>query len=68
MERKAEDQQGNRGFEDYTWTSPDGQHQNQIDYIFHSQRWTSSIHSAKTRPGADYGTDHELLVANSDLN
>ena len=22
----------------YTWTSPDGQHQNQIDYIFCSQR------------------------------
>jgi len=63
VERKAEDQQGNRGFEDYTWTSPDGQHQNQIDYIFHSQRWTSSIHSAKTRPGADCGSDHELLIA-----
>ena len=27
----------------YTWTSPDGQHQNQIDYIFCSQRWISSI-------------------------
>ena len=22
----------------YTWTSPDGQHQNQIDYILRSQR------------------------------
>ena len=29
----------------YTWTSPDGQHQNQIDYILYSQRWRSSIHS-----------------------
>ena len=37
----------------YTWTSPDGQHQNQIDYILCSQRWRSSIQSAKTRPGAD---------------
>ena len=27
----------------YTWTSPDGQHQNQIDYILYSQRWRSSI-------------------------
>ena len=27
----------------YTWTSPDGQHQNQIDYILCSQRWRSSI-------------------------
>ena len=41
----------------YTWTSPDGQYQNQIDYILCSQRWRSSIQSAKTRPGADYGTD-----------
>ena len=27
----------------YTWTSPDGQHQNQIDYVLCSQRWRSSI-------------------------
>ena len=47
----------------YTWASPDGQHQNQIDYIFCSQRWRSSIQSAKTRPGADCGSDHELLIA-----
>ena len=47
----------------YTWTSPDGQHQNQTDYIHCSQRWKSSIQSAKTRPGADCGSDHELLIA-----
>ena len=46
----------------YTWTSPGGQHQNQIDYILCSQRWRSSIQSAKTRLGADYGSDHELLI------
>ena len=46
----------------YTWTSPDGQHQKQIDYILCSQRWKSSIQSAKTRPGADCGSDHELLI------
>ena len=33
----------------YTWTSPDGQHRNQIDYILCSQRWRSSIQSAKKR-------------------
>ena len=50
----------------YTWTSPDGQHQNQIDYIFCSQRWRSSMQSAKTRQGAaDCGSDHELFIANS---
>ena len=37
----------------YTWTLPDGQHQNQIDYILCSQTWRSSIQSAKTRSGAD---------------
>ena len=43
----------------YTWTSPDSQYQNQIDYILCSQRRTSSIQSAKRRPGADCGSDHE---------
>ena len=47
----------------YTWTSPDGQHQNQIDYIICSQRWRSSIQSAKTRLGPDCGSDHELRIA-----
>ena len=46
-----------------TWTSPDGQYQNQINYILCRQRWRSSIQSAKTRPGADCGSDHELLIA-----
>ena len=52
----------------YTWTSPDGQHQNQIDSIVCSQRWRSSIQSTKTRPGADCGSDHALLIANWKLN
>ena len=44
-------------------TSPDGQQWNHIDYILCSQRWRSSIESTKTRPGADCGSDHELLIA-----
>ena len=47
----------------YAWISPDGQHRNQIDYILCSQRWRSSIQSTKTRPRADCGSDHELLIA-----
>ena len=47
----------------YTWTLPDGQHQNQIDYILCNQRWRSSVQSAKTRLGADHGSDHKLLIA-----
>ena len=47
----------------YTWTLPDGQHQNEIDYILCSQRWRSSLQSTKTRPRADCGSYHELLIA-----
>ena len=36
---------------------------NQVDYIICSQRWRSSLQSAKSRPGADCGSDHELLIA-----
>ena len=41
-----------------TWSN-----QNQIDYILCSQRWRSTIQSAKTRLGADCGSDHELIIA-----
>ena len=49
----------------YTWTSPDGQFRNQIDYILCSQRKRNSIQSAKTRLGADCGSDQFTLVAQS---
>ena len=39
------------------WSTP------KSDYILCSQRWRSSIQSAKARPGADCGSDHELLIA-----
>ena len=47
----------------YRRTSPDGQYRNQSDYILCSHRWRSSILATKTRPGADCGSDHELLIA-----
>ena len=47
----------------YTWTSPDGQYWNQIDYVLCSQRWRSSIQSAKIRPGTDCGSDHKILIS-----
>ena len=34
-----------------------------IDCTLCSQRWRSSIQSAKTRLGADCGSDHKLLIA-----
>ena len=50
------------------WTSPNGQYQNQTDYILCSQRWRSSTQSAKTRTGANNGLDHELLIAKFRVN
>ena len=47
----------------YTHTSSNGQYQNQIDYIFCSWRWRSSLQSAKTRLGDVCDSDHELLLA-----
>ena len=47
----------------YTWTSPYGQHQNQIDYILCIQDGEGLIQSAKTRQGTDCDSDHELLIA-----
>ena len=32
------------------------------DYILCSQRWRRSIQSTKIRPGADCGSDHDLLI------
>ena len=47
----------------YTWKSPGDRHRNQIDYIMIGKRWRTTIKSVKTRPGADCGSDHQLLVA-----
>uniref|UniRef100_A0A4W2DVZ2 Endonuclease/exonuclease/phosphatase domain-containing protein n=1 Tax=Bos indicus x Bos taurus TaxID=30522 RepID=A0A4W2DVZ2_BOBOX len=38
------------------WSTP------KSDYVLRSQRWKSSTQSIKTRPGADCGSDHELLI------
>ena len=43
--------------------TPDGQYRNQTYHVLCIQRWRSSIQSAKTRPGADCGSNHELLIA-----
>ena len=52
----------------YTLTTPDGEYRNQIDYILCSQRWRSSIQSAKTRLGADCAWIMNSLLPNSDFN
>ena len=52
----------------YTWTSPDGQHRKQRYHFANKGPYSQSyIQSAKTRLGADCGSDHELLIARSRL-
>ena len=43
-------------------TSPNGQYQNQTDYILYSWRWRSCSQLGKIRPGADCNSDHQLLI------
>ena len=50
----------------YTWTSPDGQHRNQIDYILCSQRWRSSIQSPKQERELTVAQIMNSLLPNSD--
>ena len=48
----------------WTWHSPNGQHHNHIDYILVRKRFRSGVNIARTRsfPGADIGSDHDLLM------
>uniref|UniRef100_A0A8D8PW97 Craniofacial development protein 2 n=2 Tax=Cacopsylla melanoneura TaxID=428564 RepID=A0A8D8PW97_9HEMI len=48
----------------HTWTSPDGHTKNQIDFICVSNRFRNAVTNAKTRPGADIETDHNLVLMN----
>ena len=36
--------------------------------LFFAAKWSSSIQSTKTRPGADCGSDHELLITKFRFN
>jgi len=47
----------------HTWTCPDGNTRNQVDYISITQRWKTSLMNCRTYPGADCDTDRQLLVA-----
>eukprot|EP00745_Piridium_sociabile_P029601 TRINITY_DN4881_c1_g1_i1.p1 TRINITY_DN4881_c1_g1~~TRINITY_DN4881_c1_g1_i1.p1 ORF type:complete len:855 (-),score=217.58 TRINITY_DN4881_c1_g1_i1:120-2594(-) len=48
----------------WTWHSPDEEHHNQIDYILVKKRFRSGVNISRTRsfPGADIGSDHNLVM------
>ena len=52
----------------YTWTSPDGQHWNQIDSILSSQRWSFLIFGCKEYNQSDFGTDHLVKFMGRDIS
>jgi hypothetical protein len=52
-----------RSIHKYTWTSPDGQTHNQIDYVLIDRRRHSSILEIRSFRGADSDVDDYLVVA-----
>ena len=52
-----------KDFHKTTWTSPDGNTENQIDHFTIGRRWRRSLHDVKVRRGADAASDHQLVVA-----
>ena len=51
----------------YTWRSPGERTRNQIYYIMVKRRWRTSLLNVKTRPDADCGSDHQLLLATTKI-
>jgi hypothetical protein len=47
----------------YTWTSPDGKTQNQIDHVLRDKMRHSNTAHVQSFRGADCDTDHYLVVA-----
>ena len=52
----------------YTWTSPDGQHQNQIDYIFAAKDGEALYSQQKQDQELTVAQIMNSLLPNSDLN
>lgn len=51
----------------YTWTSPDGQRQNQIDHVAVRSRCKRSVQDTRVYRGVDVGSDHNLVVTKAKL-
>ena len=46
----------------YTWKSPGDLRRYQIDYILVRQRYSNSVKSSWSYPGADVDSDHNLVA------
>ena len=51
----------------YTWTSPDGQYQNQIDHVAIRSQFKRSVQDTRVHRGADVGSDHNLVITKAKL-
>jgi hypothetical protein len=54
-----------RNIHRYNWISPDGQKHKQIDHVLLDRRWYSSVLDVRSFRGADFDTDHYLVIAKS---
>ena len=52
----------------YTWTSPDGQHRNQIDYVLYNQKGEALYSQQKQDQELTVAQIMNSLLPNSDLN
>jgi len=52
-----------RNIHKYTWTSLDGKTHNQIDHVLLDRRWLSIVLDLRSFRGADFDTDHYLVIA-----
>ena len=50
-----------------SWTSPDGNAHNQIDHVLINGKWRKSLLDVQAFRGADLGSDHELVIAKTQL-
>jgi exonuclease III len=51
----------------YTWKAPGDRERYQIDYIMVRQRYRNSVKNAKSYPGADVNSDHNLVAMSTDI-